>query len=197
MKKIVVVDNYDSFTYNLVHALEELCGHPVAVRRNDQLDWQELEDAEYIILSPGPGLPDEAGDLKACIKKYASSKKMLGVCLGHQAIGEVFGGHLQNLAEVFHGVQTPIYSTDIKCPLFDGLHKQFEGGRYHSWVIEKNSLPAEFQVTCFDEAGEIMGFQHLDYALYGVQFHPESILTPDGITILKNFLNLNAHETNT
>ena len=191
MKRIFVIDNYDSFTYNLVHALEEIAGCPVTVKRNDELDFSELATYDYIILSPGPGIPDEAGDLKKAIIEFASKKKILGVCLGHQAIGEAFGASLKNLDEVYHGVQTDIICSDEPGELLDNIENVFPGGRYHSWVIQKESLPPEFTVTCRDDAGEIMGIRHKTLNVHGVQFHPESVLTPAGKTILKNFLSMN------
>lgn len=189
MKNILVIDNYDSFTYNLVHAIQDIVGHDITIWRNDEIDFDEIENFEYIILSPGPGIPEEAGDLKKVIEDYSSKKKMLGVCLGHQAIGEVYGAVLQNLDEVYHGVQTPILKSG-NSKLLEGLEESFPGGRYHSWVIEKNTLSDDFLITSTDEYGEIMSFKHKKLNLHGVQFHPESILTPDGNTILKNFLNL-------
>ena len=189
MKKVLIIDNYDSFTYNLVHAIEKILGHDIDVWRNDQIDYGKIDSYEYIILSPGPGIPDEAGELKKIITTYAKSTKMLGVCLGHQAIGEVFGAKLKNLEKVYHGVQTDMEQTASNI-LFKGLKKKFDGGRYHSWVIEKGSLPPEFTITSRDSNGEIMSFKHQDHHLYGVQFHPESILTPQGSTILSNFLNV-------
>ncbi len=189
MHKVIVVDNYDSFTYNLVHSVQELLNHPIEVKRNDELDFDYLDTFDYIILSPGPGVPDEAGDLKKVIKTFYKTKKILGVCLGLQAIGEVFGAKLRNLEEVYHGVQTE-FKISQPCPIFTDISEDFLAGRYHSWVIDKDTLPAELLVTCEDEKGEIMGIRHRKYDVYGVQFHPESILTPDGDTMLSNFLNI-------
>ena len=191
MKKIFVLDNYDSFTYNLVHALEDIAGCPVRVKRNDELDFRELDKYDYIILSPGPGIPDEAGDLKKAILEFSKTKKILGVCLGHQAIGEVFGASLKNLDQVYHGVQTDIICSEEPGELLENIESVFPGGRYHSWVIQKDTLPSEFTVTCRDDAGEIMGIRHNTLNIHGVQFHPESVLTPAGKTILKNFLSMN------
>ncbi len=186
MKKIFVIDNYDSFTYNLVHYLEEL-GAAVTVKRNDQFDLEEIESYDYLLLSPGPGIPDEAGLLKAAIKKYAPTKKILGVCLGQQAIGEVFGAQLINLDTVFHGVATPVEVTEQDL-LFRDLPKTFEVGRYHSWVV-KTPLPEELVATSYDDRQQLMSLRHKDYAVRAVQFHPESILTPFGKKILENWIN--------
>ena len=186
MKKIFVIDNYDSFTYNLVHYLEEL-GARVTVKRNDQFELSEIEDYEYLLLSPGPGIPDEAGLLKAAIERYAASKKILGVCLGQQAIGEVFGAKLNNLNTVFHGVATPINITE-KDLLFDGLPDSFEVGRYHSWVVE-TPLPEDLVATSFDNNKQLMSLRHRSYSVRAVQFHPESILTMYGKKILENWIN--------
>ena len=187
MKKILVIDNYDSFTYNLVHYLEDLdCD--VTVKRNDQLTLEEIEPFEKILLSPGPGIPDEAGLLKDIIKTYASSKSIFGVCLGQQAIGEVFGGSLQNLDTVYHGVATTIDVCVDDEPIFKNLPKQMEVGRYHSWVVI-NELPDELEATSFDENGQIMSLRHKTLDVKGVQFHPESVLTPHGKDMLKNWIN--------
>ena len=186
MKKIFVIDNYDSFTYNLVHNLEEL-GARVTVKRNDQFELSEIEDYEYLLLSPGPGIPDEAGLLKAAIERYAASKKILGVCLGQQAIGEVFGAKLNNLNTVFHGVATPINISE-KDLLFDGLPDSFEVGRYHSWVV-KTPLPKDLVATSFDNNEQLMSLRHKNYSVRAVQFHPESILTLYGKKILENWIN--------
>ncbi|MBK9257134.1 MAG: aminodeoxychorismate/anthranilate synthase component II [Saprospiraceae bacterium] len=190
MKKVVIIDNYDSFTYNLVHLLNEITGGEVTVVRNDQFKIEELESYEYIILSPGPGLPDEAGLLKEVIQTYGPSKKIFGVCLGLQAIGEVYGGKLKNLSKVFHGMKTVMTQTDNNDPIFNGINKSFDAGRYHSWVIDKSSCPTDLLITATDSDGEIMAARHKIYQIYGVQFHPESIMTPDGRTMLTNFLNL-------
>ena len=180
-----MIDNYDSFTYNLVHYLEDLdC--EVTVKRNDQLTLEEVAIFEHIVLSPGPGIPDEAGLLKSIIKKYASSKRIFGVCLGQQAIGEVFGGSLVNLDQVYHGVATKI---DIvkEDYLFKGLPTTIEVGRYHSWVVH-NDLPTCLEATSFDENGQIMSLRHREFDIRAVQFHPESVLTPNGKQILKNWV---------
>ncbi len=188
MNKILVLDNYDSFTYNLVHYIEDLTGKMPDVKRNDEIGLEEINKYDSIILSPGPGLPYEAGILKKCINKYAGQKNILGVCLGMQAIGEVFGAKLINLKKVYHGVSTKIKILTPEDVLFQGIQNDFSGGRYHSWVIERNSLSDNLKIICEDENGEIMGIRHKLYNLYGVQFHPESVLTPDGKKILANFL---------
>lgn len=187
MKKVLVIDNYDSFTYNLVHYLEDLdC--EVTVKRNDKLTLDEVDNFEKIILSPGPGIPDEAGLLKAIIQRFAPTKSILGVCLGQQAIGEVFGGELENLDTVFHGVSTNVTLSVDDEILFEGLDKTFEVGRYHSWVVNAN-LPDSLEATSFDENGQIMSLRHKIYDVRGVQYHPESVLTPNGKQILKNWVN--------
>jgi len=187
-QKILVIDNYDSFTYNLVHLIKELTDAQVDVFRNDQIKIDSVNVYNTIILSPGPGIPEEAGLLKEIIKSYAPTKKILGVCLGQQAIGEVFGSQLKNLEEVFHGIETTMILTDIPSPIFAGLPPKFQGGRYHSWAIDKNTLSADLLVTCTDEYDEVMGIKHKEYPLYGMQFHPESVLTPMGKTMMSNFL---------
>jgi anthranilate synthase component 2 len=187
MKKILVIDNYDSFTYNLVHYLQDLdCD--VTVKRNDQLTLEEAEPFDKIVLSPGPGIPDEAGLLKSIIKEYAKTKSILGVCLGQQAIGEVFGGTLINLDSVFHGVATQVKICVDDEIIFKGLNKTIDVGRYHSWVIDPN-LPKELEATSFDENGQIMSLRHKVYDVKGVQFHPESVLTPNGKQMLENWIN--------
>ncbi|WP_405413549.1 anthranilate synthase component II [Maribacter sp. Asnod1-A12] len=185
MKKILVIDNYDSFTYNLVHYLEEL-GCEVIVKRNDQLTLEEVDAFDKIVLSPGPGIPDEAGLLKQIIKKYAPTKSIFGVCLGQQAIAEVFGSSLINLDEVYHGIATKIKITkdDI---IFEGLPKEIEVGRYHSWVVNPD-LPEVLEATSLDENGQIMSLRHKTYNVCAVQFHPESVLTPEGKKMLENWL---------
>jgi anthranilate synthase component 2 len=190
--KILVFDNYDSFTYNLVHLVEKITHEKVEVHRNDQITMEKVKEYDKIILSPGPGIPEEAGLLLPLIKEYASSKSILGVCLGHQAIGEAFGGMLINLSSVFHGVATPVKVKSDKLKgksdLFEGLPDQIEVGRYHSWAVSKENFPEELEITAEDESGMIMGLQHKNYDVQGVQFHPESVLTPDGETIMRNWL---------
>lgn len=184
--KIVVIDNYDSFTYNLVHYLEDLNAE-VTVFRNDEFELEELEKFDKILLSPGPGVPDEAGLLKAVIKKYAATKSIFGVCLGLQAIGEVFGGTLTNLEKVYHGVATKVTQIEDDF-IFNDLPKETEVGRYHSWVVANENLPEELIITSIDENGQIMSMKHSNYDVRGVQYHPESVLTPNGKKILENWL---------
>ena len=190
--KILVFDNYDSFTYNLVHLVEKITHEKVDVHRNDQLPMEKVKDYDKIILSPGPGIPEEAGLLLPLIKEYASSKSILGVCLGHQAIGQAFGGKLINLSSVFHGVATPVKvkseKSKVKSFLFEGLPEVLEVGRYHSWVVSKENFPDDLEITAEDETGMIMGLQHKTYDVQGVQFHPESVLTPMGEAIMRNWL---------
>ncbi len=186
--KTVIIDNYDSFTYNLSHMVKEL-GAEVSVVRNDRFSIGEIEAFDKIILSPGPGIPSEAGLLTEVIRRYAGRKPMLGVCLGHQAIGEVFGGRLENLSEVFHGVATPCHIV-ADDPLFKGLQTDFEVGRYHSWVVSKEDFPECLEVTAVSDEGQVMALRHRTMEIHGIQFHPESVLTPEGRTIIQNFLAL-------
>lgn len=185
MKKVLVIDNYDSFTYNLVHYLEDLDCR-VTVKRNDELMLEDVRSFPKILLSPGPGLPEEAGLLKSVIHTYAPTKSILGVCLGMQAIAEVFGGTLLNLNTVFHGVSTTVTLAGDDL-LFKGLPRTFQVGRYHSWIVN-TPLPEALTATSFDENGQIMSLRHKKYNLRGVQYHPESILTPHGKKILENWL---------
>jgi anthranilate synthase component 2 len=211
--KILVFDNYDSFTYNLVHLVEKICGLRVEVRRNDQIPLEEVNRFDKIILSPGPGLPCEAGLLLPLIREYAPYKSILGVCLGHQAIGESFGGKLVNLTRVFHGVATRVRlglpgqtgqdpgagngfsqltgpaPIGASAKLFRGMPEYIEAGRYHSWIVSDEGFPPELEVTARDDYGYIMAMQHRNYDLQGVQFHPESVLTPEGEKIMRNWLN--------
>ena len=190
--KILVFDNYDSFTYNLVHLVEKITHTKVEVYRNDQIALEKVKGYDKIILSPGPGIPEEAGLLLPLIKEYASSKCILGVCLGHQAIGEAFGGKLVNLSTVYHGVATEIevggQKSEIRSGLFDGLPDRIEVGRYHSWIVSDENFPDELEVTARDDNNYIMALQHKKYDVQGVQFHPESVLTPTGEDILRNWL---------
>ena len=199
--RILVFDNYDSFTYNLVHLVERILHEKVDVHRNDQVPLEKVKEYDKIILSPGPGIPEEAGLLLPLIKEYASSKSILGVCLGHQAVGEAFGGKLINLSEVYHGVATPVRLVNRESgvgrnnaslithhALFEGLPEEFEVGRYHSWIVSEENFPEELEVTARDENNFIMALQHKTYDVQGVQFHPESVLTPKGELILRNWL---------
>ncbi len=211
MMKILVFDNYDSFTYNLVHLVEKIIHGKADVHRNDKISLEKVKEYDKIILSPGPGIPDEAGLLLPLIKEYAPTKSILGVCLGHQAIGQSFGGTLVNLTSVYHGVATPIRVgtwnagdvskkslVAIPAPnsknisgvnnLFEGIPTEFEAGRYHSWVVSTENFPADLEITAEDENGYIMALQHKTFDVQGVQFHPESILTPLGEKIMKNWL---------
>lgn len=195
MSKILILDNYDSFTYNLVQMVENIMKQKVAVFRNDEISLDQVNGFDKIILSPGPGIPNEAGILLPLIKQYAASKSILGVCLGHQAIGEAFGGRLTNLTRVFHGVATKIkLKYDLEKSAFNndwykGLDNEIEVGRYHSWVINEEEFPKELEVTSWDENGMIMSLKHHVYDVQGVQFHPESLLTPLGKTMIENWLN--------
>ena len=183
---ILLIDNYDSFTYNLVQ-LAEQAGAKVTVVRNDRFAIAEVERHDKLILSPGPGIPSEAGMLMETIRTYAPTKPILGVCLGHQAIGEMFGARLTNLAEVFHGVQTDInLLTDDY--LFEGLPRRLPVGRYHSWVVDREGLPDCLEMTALSDEGQIMALRHRTLDIRGVQFHPESVLTPDGATLIRNFI---------
>ena len=195
--RILVFDNYDSFTYNLVHLVEKVLGNKVDVYRNDQLDLEKAGEYDKMILSPGPGLPSEAGLLLPLIKRYAATKSILGVCLGHQAIAESFGGKLINLSAVYHGVSLPV--NIVKKPssglqpnadLFAGLPEPFMAGRYHSWVVDPDGFPDELEITARDPGGHIMALRHRKYDVLGVQFHPESVLTPEGEMLMRNWLGI-------
>jgi anthranilate synthase component 2 len=186
--KVLVFDNYDSFTYNLVHLVEKITHEKVDVYRNDEISLEEVNAYDKIILSPGPGIPSEAGLLLPLIKRYAATKSILGVCLGHQAIGEAFGGTLTNLSKVYHGVATAIKIINTRSQILNGLPQTIEVGRYHSWIISEENFSAELEVTARDDNGYIMALQHKTYDVQGVQFHPESVLTPDGEIILRNWL---------
>lgn len=185
-ERVVIIDNYDSFTYNLAHLVKQL-GAKVEVFRNDQFTLNQLERFTKIILSPGPGIPEEAGLLMDVIRTYAGRKPMLGVCLGHQAIAEVFGGKLVNLKEVYHGIATEgtQFGND---PIFSGLPKRIVMGRYHSWVVDRAGFPDCLKVTAMSDDGQIMALRHRNYNIHGIQFHPESVLTPEGATIVRNWL---------
>ena len=184
--KTIIIDNYDSFTYNLAHLVKEL-GAEVDVLRNDKFELEELEKYDKIILSPGPGIPEEAGLLLEVIRTYAGRKPILGVCLGEQAIGQAFGGKLTNLSEVFHGIQTNVKIKN-KDYIFDGLPTEIPVGRYHSWVVDTEGFPEELVITAISSEGQIMALKHREYDVHGIQFHPESVLTPDGKQIVGNWL---------
>jgi anthranilate synthase component 2 len=193
--KILVFDNYDSFTYNLVHLVKKIIGDTVDVFRNDQIPLENVQAYDKIILSPGPGIPSEAGLLLPLIKRYAASKSILGVCLGHQAIGEAFGARLVNLSKVYHGVALPVNITTrktgaliVNADLFAGMQDGFMAGRYHSWAIDPEGFPESLEVTATDASGLIMALRHKTFDVLGVQFHPESVLTPDGEKIMRNWL---------
>lgn len=190
--RILVFDNYDSFTYNLVHLVEKITHARVDVFRNDEIPLENIKVYDKIILSPGPGVPGEAGLLLSLIKEYAATKSILGVCLGHQAIGEAFGGTLTNLSTVYHGIATPIKvkseGSGIRSKLFKGLPDSFEVGRYHSWVVSDVDFPEQLEVTARDDNHFIMALQHKVFDVQGVQFHPESVLTPEGEKIMRNWL---------
>jgi len=185
---VLVIDNYDSFTYNLVQYFRELLGCRVEVVRNDKLSLEEAAPYDVLVFSPGPGLPSEAGLMPALLQQYAATKVILGVCLGHQAIAEAFGGTLRNLSSVYHGIATPIYPIGDRDILFKGLPEAFEAGRYHSWVVDKMGLPDELLITAVDDVGEIMAMRHRFFDVFSVQFHPESVMTPLGKQMLQNFL---------
>ncbi len=186
--KILVLDNYDSFTYNLVHYVKELTNHQVDVFRNDKISLDEVGNYDKIILSPGPGIPAEAGIMKKVIQRYGPEKSIFGVCLGVQAIAEVYGGQIYNLNKVYHGIASTVQLTEQKDVLFKGLGKTVEAGRYHSWIVDKKTLPKELLVTAVDEEWKVMALRHEKYDVRGVQFHPESVLTPQGKMMLKNWL---------
>lgn len=186
--KVLVFDNYDSFTYNLVQIIERILGQKVDVVRNDQISLEEIGKYDKIILSPGPGIPEEAGILLDLIREYAPTKSILGVCLGQQAIAEAFGGNLINLSEIFHGVATSAELMKENTKIFRNLASGIEVGRYHSWAVNPEGFPEELEITAVDKDGMIMALQHKIYDVHGVQFHPESILTPDGEVIIRNFL---------
>jgi anthranilate synthase component 2 len=187
--KIIVIDNYDSFTYNLVHYIEKITGKRADVFRNDEISIEEVSKYDKILLSPGPGIPVEAGIILDLIKTLGPTKSILGVCLGHQAIGEAFGGTLTNLDKVYHGIASEIQVLTPNDPLYKGLPDKFNVGRYHSWVVAKENLPDCFTITSIDEHGLIMGISHKQYNVRGVQYHPESVLTENGLKIIENWIN--------
>jgi anthranilate synthase component 2 len=186
--KILVFDNYDSFTYNLVQLIREMAPKAlVEVHRNNEIALEQVKAFDKILLSPGPGLPEESGLLLPLLKEYAASKSILGVCLGQQAIGETFGGQLTNLSKVYHGIATPVHVTSPSS-LFEGMPNTFEVGRYHSWVVDEKNFPSDLTITSKDDQGYIMSLEHKNYDVKGVQYHPESVLTPLGATIISNWL---------
>lgn len=190
--KILIIDNYDSFTYNLVHMVEDITGEFPAVFRNDQISLTAIDEYDLLILSPGPGIPDEAGILKEIIAEYAGKKPIFGVCLGLQAITEVFGGTIVNLDAVFHGVATTMKVTDATSSIYKDIPTEFEAGRYHSWIASTKDLPDVLKITSKDEDGEIMSIEHREFPVSAVQYHPESILTPLGKKIVQNFIEANS-----
>jgi anthranilate synthase component 2 len=192
--KILIFDNYDSFTYNLVHMVEGITNEKADVYRNDKISLESIDEYDKIILSPGPGLPCESGLLLPLIEKFAPSKSIMGVCLGQQAIAEVFGGKLINLKNVYHGVATKIkvdeHRTKTQNDVFKDFPSEFEAGRYHSWVVDSENFPQDLEITARDEDGLIMGLRHRTYDVQGVQFHPESVLTPEGEKMMRNWLSI-------
>jgi anthranilate synthase component II len=186
--KILVLDNYDSFTYNLVHIIRAL-GYELDIFRNDKIALEDVKVYDKILLSPGPGIPDEAGIMKQVIKEYGASKSILGICLGHQGIGEVFGAKLYNIPKVLHGVTSTTEVKDQDEYLFKGVSDQFQSTHYHSWAVLSDSIPAELKVTATNDDGLIMGLRHVKYDVKGLQFHPESIMTPEGPKMIANWLN--------
>lgn len=188
--KILIIDNYDSFTYNLVQYLQEITDDKVSIFRNDAISVEAVDEYDCIVLSPGPGIPKDAGNMPAIIQKYKESKPILGVCLGHQALGEAFGGKLQNLDQVYHGLATDIHINSKGTALYQNLPKTIEVGRYHSWVIDPNHCPDCLLVTAESPDGAIMSVKHETLPIFGVQYHPESIMTPQGKDILSNFLSV-------
>jgi anthranilate synthase component II len=187
-KKLLMLDNYDSFTFNLVHLLKEIGGREISVFRNDKVSLSEIAQFDEIVLSPGPGIPLEAGIMPELVKQYAGTKKILGICLGHQCIGEVFGATLVNLERPVHGVATECKIIDQSELIFNGVAPEIKVGRYHSWVVGRDKFPSCLKVTAEDNLGQIMALRHKEYNIAGLQFHPESILTPDGKTLVKNWL---------
>lgn len=186
--KILVLDNYDSFTYNLVHYVAEISAAEVVVHRNNEITVEAVAEFDAVILSPGPGLPKDAGIMPELIQQYAGKIPILGVCLGHQAIGEAFGGTLENLSKVYHGLETPVEIVKENATLFKDISSPFMAGRYHSWVLEQTTVPEVLEVTAVAENGVIMAMQHKELNIHGVQFHPESVMTPEGKKMIGNFL---------
>jgi len=189
MKRILVLDNYDSFTYNLVQYIEEITDRKVKVVRNDEIELDMINQYDIVFLSPGPGLPKDAGIMKQLIEVYGPKKHIFGICLGHQAIAEVYGAKLINMKTVFHGIATMIRVLKRDDPLFRNVSYEFMGGRYHSWIVDRESIPSCLEITAVDQENQIMAIRHKKYKVVGVQFHPESVLTPDGKQMLIDFLN--------
>ncbi|MBT8233868.1 MAG: aminodeoxychorismate/anthranilate synthase component II [Saprospiraceae bacterium] len=189
-KKVLVIDNYDSFTYNLVHSIEKILKSEVSVYRNDEISLEAVDEFDYIFISPGPGIPSEAGLTVDIIKSYYKTKKIFGVCLGLQSLVEALGGNIENLEQVFHGIESEMYQTENKSIIFQGIDDTFKAGRYHSWVAKKEDIPKELVITSVDNSGEVMSVEHINLPVYAVQFHPESIMTPDGDKMIENFLSL-------
>ena len=189
--KILIIDNYDSFTYNLVHMVEKITGNLPTVFRNDEITLEDINIYDMIMLSPGPGIPNEAGILKEIIRSYAGKKPIFGICLGLQAIVEVFGGSISNMDQVFHGVATSMKVTKPEAVIFHGIKEKFQGARYHSWIASNDDFPNELEITSEDEEGGIMAIRHRDFPISAVQFHPESILTEVGEQLVKNFIDAN------
>ncbi len=186
--KVLILDNYDSFTYNLVHYVKDIIKQDVTVARNNRISIEEVDKYTHILLSPGPGLPSDAGIMEDLISKYCKTKSIFGVCLGMQAIGEVFGAQLENLDKVFHGLSKPLTIIDKEERLFNGIPKNIMVGRYHSWVVKKDTIPETLKITCLDQHGLVMGLRHTKYNIRGVQFHPESVLTEHGKEMIENWL---------
>jgi anthranilate synthase component 2 len=189
--KILIIDNYDSFTYNLVHMVEKITGNLPTVFRNDEITLEDINIYDMIMLSPGPGIPNEAGILKEIIRSYAGKKPIFGICLGLQAIVEVFGGSISNMDQVFHGVATSMKVTKPEAVIFHGIEEKFQAARYHSWIASNDDFPNELEITSEDEEGGIMAIRHRDFPISAVQFHPESILTEVGEQLVKNFIDAN------
>lgn len=185
---ILLLDNYDSFTWNLYHYITQLTSVPVVVKRNDEITVEEALQFGAIMLSPGPGLPEEAGIMNKLIAAAVNTKPILGICLGHQALGVHFGGRLKQLPEVWHGVHKEIRVTDAACPLFKGLSSSFESGHYHSWVVDNEDFPECMKITATDQENTVMALSHKILPIHGVQFHPESVMTTQGLKIIENWL---------
>lgn len=186
--KVLIIDNYDSFTYNLVQYFQKINGLELSVYRNDEIDLDAVGSYDAVVLSPGPGLPKDAGIMPALLKRYSATKPILGICLGEQAIAECFGGELFNLERVYHGVESAVHILEKKEPMFDGLENSFVAGRYHSWAVSKNNFPEELVITAEDDKGVVMAIRHKEYEVAGLQFHPESIMTVQGMQMIENWV---------